>query len=71
MLQIVSKAVDPSANQNGEVFGIDSGYFTSPNKPSVLPPNSFPQAPPPMTFAQGAPPPQRFPPQAPLHTNFG
>eukprot|EP00957_Ditylum_brightwellii_P166642 12685465-Ditylum_brightwellii.AAC.1 len=70
MLHIVSKAVDPSANQNGEAFGIDCGYFTSPNKPSVPPPNSFSQALPPMNFAQGAPPPQSIPPQAPHHWNF-
>eukprot|EP00957_Ditylum_brightwellii_P074615 5669892-Ditylum_brightwellii.AAC.1 len=51
MLQIISKAVDPSANQSGEAFVIDCGYFTPPNKPSVPPPNYFPQAPPPMNFA--------------------
>eukprot|EP00957_Ditylum_brightwellii_P100443 7656337-Ditylum_brightwellii.AAC.1 len=71
MLQIVSKAVDPSADQNREALGIDFGYFASQNKSSVPPPNSFPQDPPPINVAQGAPPPQSFPPQASPHNNFG
>eukprot|EP00957_Ditylum_brightwellii_P048830 3704692-Ditylum_brightwellii.AAC.1 len=64
MLQIVSKAVDSSTNQNGEAFGIDCSYFASPNKPSISPPNHFLQAPPPMNFAQGASPPQSSPPSS-------